>query len=362
MDGNVAFAWVAVALIVVSVQGGAAEAGEPLIWQGELKGVDGRALAEGEVETCFALLDDNGVVLWSEQHPRIPAGERHLSVVLGDKVPLDLPPGMYWLKVTVGDQAPVPPRRFFRSSSAGCTISDTELTHVGTHAAGASGAEAYLVGDLAAVNDGGASKLFVDQSGQTGWWAPARVGETGQNTCRDEAGAVIACAAMGQDGNLRTGVAWPNPRFEDNGDGTVTDMLTGLIWLKDASCSDLAGTDIYGSGDWATALKAPAALASGTCGLSDDSVAGDWRLPSRFELESLLDLEYSIPALSDTAGTAQWGEGDAFLGVVLGGEHWSSTSFAGGPYNAWYVSFTFANVNIGGRTERKYLWPVRGGP
>jgi hypothetical protein len=35
----------------------------------------------------------------------------------------------------------------------------------------------------------------------------------------------------GDDGDLRKGVAWPDPRWTDNGDGTVTDHLTGLIWL-----------------------------------------------------------------------------------------------------------------------------------
>ncbi len=80
----------------------------------------------------------------------------------------------------------------------------------------------------------------------------------------------------------------------------------------------------------ATALTAAQALADGTCGLTDSSVAGDWRLPSRFELESLLDLEYYLPALSDAAGTAQWSEGDVFAGVQSS-NCWSSTSFAFSP-------------------------------
>ena len=42
--------------------------------------------------------------------------------------------------------------------------------------------------------------------------------------------------ATGDDGDLQRGVAWPDPRFTDNGDGTVTDNLTGLIWLKNANC------------------------------------------------------------------------------------------------------------------------------
>ena len=37
--------------------------------------------------------------------------------------------------------------------------------------------------------------------------------------------------ATGDDGDLQIGVAWPNPRFIDNGDGTVMDKLTDLVWL-----------------------------------------------------------------------------------------------------------------------------------
>jgi hypothetical protein len=43
------------------------------------------------------------------------------------------------------------------------------------------------------------------------------VPKTGQTT------AYVA----GNDGYLEKGVAWPDPRFTDNGDGTVTDNLTG---------------------------------------------------------------------------------------------------------------------------------------
>lgn len=35
--------------------------------------------------------------------------------------------------------------------------------------------------------------------------------------------------APGDDGELQVGLAWPEPRFSDNGDGTVTDHLTGLM-------------------------------------------------------------------------------------------------------------------------------------
>jgi len=58
---------------------------------------------------------------------------------------------------------------------------------------------------------------------------------TGQTKCYDTYGTEISCAGTGQDGEIQAGVAWPEPRFTDNGDGTMTDTLTGLMWTKDAN-------------------------------------------------------------------------------------------------------------------------------
>ncbi|MGQ9500071.1 MAG: hypothetical protein ACUVQ6_06945, partial [Dissulfurimicrobium sp.] len=89
--------------------------------------------------------------------------------------------------------------------------------------------------------------------------------QTGQTTCYDANGTEIPCANTGQDGDLQKGAAWPAQRFTDNNDGTVTDNLTGLVWLKDANC--------FGQKTWANALNEANTLASGTCGLSDGSTA-----------------------------------------------------------------------------------------
>ena len=64
----------------------------------------------------------------------------------------------------------------------------------------------------------------------------------------------------------------------DNGNGTVT--ANGLVWLKDASC-------MQGPINWHDATAKAASLASGSCGLSDKSTAGQWRLPSKAELTAI---------------------------------------------------------------------------
>jgi len=128
--------------------------------------------------------------------------------------------------------------------------------------------------------------------------AYAPVPKTGQTGCWDVSGALIGCAGTGQDGEYQMGIAWPSPRFTDNLDGTVTDNLTGLIWLKDADCPN-------GDRGWSDSLIFANSLfdgwdggfGGGDCGLSDGSVAGDWRLPNVRELSSLIDFSEVDPGL-----------------------------------------------------------------
>jgi hypothetical protein len=171
---------------------------------------------------------------------------------------------------------------------------------------------------------------------------PAPVEKTGQTTSY----------ATGDDGDLEEGVAWPNPRFTDNSDGTVTDNLTGLIWLKDANC--------FGTRTWNNALSDANGLASGSCGLTDGSSAGDWRLPNTYELASLPDLKFWQPALSNSAGTGQWTHGDPFISLVTDGNYWSSSTSAYDTGSAWFVDMYFGVVYWGNKANVYYVWPVRG--
>ncbi|MCP4340079.1 MAG: DUF1566 domain-containing protein [Desulfobulbaceae bacterium] len=184
---------------------------------------------------------------------------------------------------------------------------------------------------------------------------PTIVPKTGQTP------TVPIAASTGSDGNLQRGVSWPNPRFTDNSNGTVTDNLTGLIWLKNANCANAQR-------DWATALadvtqiNTNGTMNSNNCG--DTSNAGsfqtDWRLPNYLELISLIDLRYDSPSVSNTAGTGQWTEGQPFSGVQLS-YYWSGSTFAGNTSYAWYVDMYDGYAIYNDKTITSYVWPVRGG-
>jgi hypothetical protein len=174
----------------------------------------------------------------------------------------------------------------------------------------------------------------------------------------DGSNPLVSLAATGQqttyvsgdDASEQKGVAWPATRYVDNSNGTITDNLTGLIWLKNASC--------FTPTVWASALADVNQLASGACGLTDGSTAGQWRLPNIIELESMVDVSASNPAV--TAGSP-------FINVSSG-IYWSSTTYFGGDEgttNAWAIRFsdgsymndTVSNVMA---TSNNAVWAVKG--
>jgi hypothetical protein len=194
-------------------------------------------------------------------------------------------------------------------------------------------------------------KQGVNLFGVTGTYPLAPVPRTG----------VTETHFSGDDGDLEKGVIWPIPRFADNGDGTVTDNLTGLIWLQNASCITFFQGDnsIWPQRSWGAALTAANSLSDGYCDLSDDSSAGDWRLPNLRELQSLIHFGVWIPAVPNTTGTGKWSEGDPFTSIASA--YWSSTDIS--PANKpVYVDITFGLGKSEDYDPLGYrVWPVRGG-
>jgi hypothetical protein len=100
--------------------------------------------------------------------------------------------------------------------------------------------------------------------------------------------------------------------YTDNGDGTVTDNVTELVWQQLTPPVNYAQTE-------ALAYCAAQRLGGYT----------DWRLPSALELVSIVDTGTYNPSINSTV----------FPGTPSVGFYWSSTPYAGNPGNAWGVYF-----------------------
>jgi hypothetical protein len=195
--------------------------------------------------------------------------------------------------------------------------------------------------------------------------------QTGQTFCFDTTtNATTDCAnTTGQDGNILAGKPWPNPRFTVNmqgdgitPDGTFTDNLTGLIWLSNAACFDTVGgiskgqTGVGSFITWPNALTWSNKLKNGDCGLADNSLAGDWRLPNITELQSLVTA-HGLPSLpSDNPASFYL---MSMNQTIL--YFWSSSTSALLNDTAWYVYFYGGSVNVDNKYNVHYVWPVRAG-
>lgn len=157
---------------------------------------------------------------------------------------------------------------------------------------------------------------------------------TGQKTCFGEQG-LVDCTGLyfpGQDGFYQAGCPVEG-RFVDNGDGTVTDRCTGLMWEKETAPS------FY---DWESALMRCYYL----------TLAGytDWRLPNINELQSIVDYGRYTPAIDPVFVVPS----DTALKL-----YWSST----GEYSdqVWSVSYWLGQNGIDHKSQEFYVRAVRGG-
>lgn len=166
--------------------------------------------------------------------------------------------------------------------------------------------------------------------------------KTNQTICYDAAGAVTACAGTGQDGELQKGVA---RSYTDNGDGTITDTSTGLVWQK---CSDgLSGTTcITGTIATATWTNALAYCNANTAGLPGTN----WRLPNVYELYSLIDFGgAAAPYINAT-----------YFPATQSSYYWSSTTFPANKTGAMYVNFFSGSASFNNKSGSGYVRCVRG--
>jgi hypothetical protein len=181
----------------------------------------------------------------------------------------------------------------------------------------------------------------------------------------------------GSDGDIEAGAVLA---AVDNGDGTITDLNTGLTWeKKDDSggihdmdsgytwCADTSPADLLcdnGTGqmdgtlvtDFLATLNAGGGFAGHT----------DWRIPNVRELQTIVDYENAGPAAGSPFHEPATCTGCADVTLADcsctdASAYWSSSSVAGGLDEAWNVLFDNGGINARSKTSIRRARAVRGG-
>ena len=127
------------------------------------------------------------------------------------------------------------------------------------------------------------------------------------------------------------------PLYANGGDGTVTDQVTGLVWQGQLA----SPSNSCSSSDAGPSCNLPQAEAY--CGSLQLGGHGGWRLPTKIELESLLDCAQETPpsianAFNSNNFTTPAGGNAAYF--------WTSSQYEGnGTY--WLVNFGTCNNYAG---------------
>ena len=175
----------------------------------------------------------------------------------------------------------------------------------------------------------------------------------------------------GSDGDLQAGATLS---YTDNGDGTITDNNTGLMWEKkddSGGIHDKDNTYTWGmtdapytmSGTMVTEFLATLNAGGGFAGHTD------WRIPNVRELQSVVDYEIPYPgptvnAAFNTAGCTGCTDVRLASCSCTANGYWSSTTYRNTPDTAWGVQFENGDVyfvygDLGGGGGKRYGRPVR---
>ncbi len=146
------------------------------------------------------------------------------------------------------------------------------------------------------------------------------------------------------DGYYRSG---RKMRFRDNGDGTVTDLNTGLMWVKSgyAESEVTPAVPYQKDGPWRSYYWNHALI---YCDRLETAGYSDWRLPNLKELVSILDLSRMDPCVDEK-----------YFPATRADFYWTSTSFSFQTSQAWYVYFNLGYVNHLNKNNYLYIRPVR---
>ena len=145
-------------------------------------------------------------------------------------------------------------------------------------------------------------------------------------------------------------------QYVDCGNGTMTDNVTGLIWMSNPDCLVQAQT-------WADAKLVAASLKHKDCGLRDNSKPGDWRLMTADEwnvtINSLFLTFGGDPSIDILPGVFPGAVNTLNL-LNAGTECWLSDNLGAFPSTS-AETMTGDGDNDRIKTSLRCFWPVRSG-
>ncbi len=213
----------------------------------------------------------------------------------------------------------------------------------------------FATGRREATSSGAVLDVWLVRGGTT---PPAKLARTGQETSYVGTG--------NDDGALALGAEWLPQRvyrFQQNADGSFTDVLTGLVWLGHPDCAALVNypnaqypgkLTLYYAYEFVRQMNG--GLNVSACGYTGNDT--DWRVPNINEMASLIDMGALSPLLITPPGYATY--------PPAGAGYWTSTGNrvdTSGNTN-WTVGFDEGVIipqDIGSFWQNGKVWPVRGG-
>jgi hypothetical protein len=176
----------------------------------------------------------------------------------------------------------------------------------------------------------------------------------------------------GSDGAIRAGCA---QSYTDNGDGTITDNCTGLMWEKKDDSGGLHDKD--NTYTWSGASYGSTNIMDGTIQdfideLNDVAGGGascfagycDWYVPNINELVTLVDRESVNPSINvafNQCPAACSDVTDPACSCTSSSGYWSATTYAPSPTYAWNVNFLNGLTLNGVKHNDKHVRAVRAG-
>ncbi|MFA5143992.1 MAG: DUF1566 domain-containing protein [Candidatus Omnitrophota bacterium] len=139
------------------------------------------------------------------------------------------------------------------------------------------------------------------------------------------------------DGYYQKGLPKYNDRFVDNQDGTITDKITGLMWVKEVSA---LGAPFNAVMNWESALN--------NCESLVYAGHSDWRAPNINEIQTLIDFGRANPSINTVFFPNTPWEG-----------FWSSSALSTNGWLVWCISFADGYRFNTGQDSNYYVRPVR---